>query len=543
MPSLADVGGPGLTVTRFLAMISERDVRRLVNPDVLRILDALFDGRVGEDALRRAAEIVVDFRAMLSEPAGRDEVLSLLPEPKRTELHSRIGASHLTDVRSDEAWSTSEVQELLDFFGLVEEPLLPSEVRPSDSVVPAYGLFDHQRTAIRNLLPLLAEDHRRAVLHLPTGVGKTRTAMHVVAHFLRSNDPSVVVWLASGRELLDQAYEAFKEAWQHLGTREVQIGAMWGDLTPDLDRFSDGFLVAGLAKCWALMSDRHLDWAERLSTRVRLVVFDEAHQSIATTYRQITDALTLDYRCALLGLTATPGRTWDDIDKDGELADYYSQSKVTLQIDGDNPVDYLIEHGYLARPRFRTLLAEPGLRLEGFDPSHIGDALDIPQRTVAALSMREQYVAAVLAAIKEQLEKGDLRILVFAATVNHAQLIAAILAAQAVRAEIITASTPLKIRHRVIRSFTSSDPIKPMVLVNFGVLTTGFDAPKIDSVVIARPTQSLVLYSQMVGRAIRGPRAGGTEKCEIVTVVDPSLPGFGDITNAFLNWEDVWTTN
>ena len=79
-----------------------------------------------------------------------------------------------------------------------------------------------------------------------------------------------------------------------------------------------------------------------------------------------------------------------------------------------------------------------------------------------------------------------------------------------------------------------------MILVNFGVLTTGFDAPSASAVVIARPTQSLVLFSQMVGRAIRGPRAGGTETCEIVTVVDPSLPGFGDVAAAFLNWEDVW---
>jgi DNA repair protein RadD len=46
----------------------------------------------------------------------------------------------------------------------------------------------------------------------------------------------------------------------------------------------------------------------------------------------------------------------------------------------------------------------------------------------------------------------------------------------------------------------------------------------------------------MVGRVIRGPKAGGTPSCEIVTVVDPSLPGFGDLAAAFTNWEDVWET-
>lgn len=543
MSSLGDAAGPGLTVTRFLAMIPEPDVRRLLNPDVLRILDALFGGRIGGDDLRRAAKVVVDFRTMLSDPAGRKEVLSLLQEPKRTELYSRVGAGRSTDPESAVMWSASNVQELLDFFGLVDEPLVASAAPPMDSVSPAYGLFDHQRTAVRDLLPLLAEDERRAVLHLPTGVGKTRTAMHVVAHWLRSNDPSVVVWLASGRELLDQAYEAFQEAWEHLGTRPVQIGAMWGNQTPDLDRFSDGFLVAGLAKGWALMSGRDPGWAARLSPRVRLVVFDEAHQSIASTYRQITDELTLDYRCALLGLTATPGRTWADIDKDGELADYFSRSKVMLNVEGDNPVEYLIEHGYLARPKFLTLLAEPGFYLDGFDPSRTAEALDIPPRIVAALSMSEQYVAAVVAAIKAQLAKGHLNILVFAATVDHAQLLAAILVAQDLWAEVVTASTPSRTRHRIIRSFGAADRTVPMILLNFGVLTTGFDAPMIDSVVIARPTQSLVLYSQMVGRALRGPRAGGTETCEIVTVVDLNLPGFGNVADAFLNWEDVWTSN
>ena len=79
-----------------------------------------------------------------------------------------------------------------------------------------------------------------------------------------------------------------------------------------------------------------------------------------------------------------------------------------------------------------------------------------------------------------------------------------------------------------------------MVLINYGVLTTGFDAPRVSATVIARPTKSLVLYSQMVGRAIRGPKAGGNESALILTVVDTALPGFGQLAEAFMNWEDVW---
>ena len=532
-----DVGGIGLTVARFFNLISDEDARQFVEPRVLSVLDAIFGGRIGSEDLRRVGQTIVDFNVVLSDTEGRKLVLSLIPERKRAELESRVGRSVYTE--REGAWTEAETRRLLDFFGLLDERLVVPRSSSAATITPEYGLFEHQRRAVRKLAPLLAKDERRAVLHFPTGVGKTRTAMHVVAEWLRSHDPSVVVWLASGKELLEQAVLAFKEAWSHLGTRPVKVGTMWGDRTPDLDRFADGFLAVGLAKGWAARSRTDPDWAARLSRRVRLVVFDEAHQSISRTYREIANELTLDFRCALLGLTATPGRTWSDIDKDGELVEFFAGNKVMLDVPSKNPIEYLIENGFLARPVFRTLLAAPGLEINDRELGRISDALDIPEEIVARLSMSAQYVTAVLAAIEGLLGTGHRRVLVFAATVTHAQVLTAILVVRDIRSEVVTGSTPERVRDRAIRTF-KSDAEEPMVLVNFGVLTTGFDAPKASATVIARPTKSLVLYSQMVGRAIRGPKAGGTEACEIVTVIDPRLPGFGDLAAAFLNWEDVW---
>ena len=501
------------------------------------MLNAIFGGSIGGSDLRRVVRTLVDFDVLLGDREGRRLVLRLIPEQKRTELEARVERSVAAAGASE--WSESEVRRLRDFFGLVEERIIPPTMPPTNTITPAYGLFDHQRKAVHKLMPLLAHDERRAVLHLPTGVGKTRTAMHVVAESLRSHEPSVVVWFASGRELLEQAVNAFEQAWTHLGTRPLDIGAMWGDRMPDLDRFSDGLLVVGLAKGWATISRTDPDWALRMSRRTRLVVFDEAHQSVARTYRRLVEELTLNYRCALLGLTATPGRTWADIDKDGELSEFYSRNKVTLDVPGDNPIEYLIGNGYLARPHFRTLLSRPGLQVTEYEQARIAQALDIPRDIVSKLSMSEQYVSMVLRAVDELLDAGHRRVLVFAATVRHARMLSAILIARDVRSHVVTGQTPERVRKHAIRTFVSDDET-PMVLVNYGVLTTGFDAPRASAVVIARPTQSLVLFSQMVGRAIRGPKAGGTETCEVVTVVDPSLAGFGDVAAAFLNWEDVW---
>lgn len=528
----------GLTPASFFESLPEDSLRQFIDSRVLKVLDVLFGGRIGETDLRHVAQALVDFHAILGNREGRQRVLGLVPEAKRSELEARVERS--IDPELADAWSEPEVRRLRDFFGLVEERLTPLLPPTTEAVVPAYGLFEYQRRAVQQLLPLLSEGERRAILHLPTGVGKTRTAMHVVANFLCSNDPSVVVWLASGKELLEQAALSFKEAWSHLGTREVQIGFIQGQHNLDLQQFSDGFLSIGLAKAWSMLSTTHPEWTMTVARRTRLVVFDEAHQSIARTYRQITDELTTDYRCALLGLTATPGRTWDDIDEDGKLADFYNRNKVTIQVPGDHPIRFLIENGYLARPVFRTLLAKPGLAIDEGDLTRIASSLDIPDDVLSNLSMSDRYVAATLDAIEELLSRGHMRVLVFAATVELVHLLTAVLTARNVESYAVTGLTQDRARAHAIRRFKSNSN-RPMVLVNFGVLTTGFDAPKATAAVIARPTKSLVLYSQMIGRAIRGPRAGGTTDCEVVTVVDTRLPGFGDVAEAFSNWEDVWS--
>ena len=233
--------------------------------------------------------------------------------------------------------------------------------------------------------------------------------------------------------------------------RPIALETMWGSRTPKLDDFTDGFLVVGLAKAWAAISKADSNWATRIAPRVKLVVFDEAHQSVANTYRRIIEELTVDYRCALLGLTATPGRTWADIDEDGVLANFYDHNKVSLEVPGENPIEYLIESGYLARPIFRTLLSKPGLQLSEQELARIARALDIPNEVTDALSISEQYLTAVLGAIEELVDNGHRRVLVFAATVRHARILAAILATRRLRSAVVTGSTPERERGRAIR--------------------------------------------------------------------------------------------
>ena len=528
-------GGPGLLPSRYFSLIGDKALRGFFDRGILSVLDPIFGGEIMGDDLQKVAQTLIDLNTLLGEEQGRRLVLELLEEPKRTELEERVGNL----IKNSDSWSAGEVKQARDFFGLIEDSIVPPPPLAIEELEPSFGLFEYQRRAVDKIMPLLIDDEKRAVLHFPTGAGKTRTAMHVVTHFLSTNEPSVVVWLASTKELLEQAVDSFRNGWTHLGNRTIQIGSMWGEFSPNLAKFTDGFLAVGLAKGWATARRVDPDWAVRMSQRVRLVVFDEAHQSIAKTYQQITEELTLNYQCSLLGLTATPGRTWADIDEDGRVADFYAHNKVSLEVPDGDPIRYLIEMGYLAKPRFSIMLSESGVALNDHDLASIANELEIPNYIVESLTMNKQYVMAVIKAVQELVATGHKRILVFAATVDHARTLVAMLLVKTIQALLVLGSTDKRTRERNIRTFKSDDD-KPMVLVNYGVLTTGFDAPKASAAIIARPTKSLVLYSQMVGRATRGPKAGGTETCEIVTVIDPALPGFSDIAEAFNNWEDVW---
>ena len=89
-------------------------------------------------------------------------------------------------------------------------------------------------------------------------------------------------------------------------------------------------------------------------------------------------------------------------------------------------------------------------------------------------------------------------------------------------AAVIDASTPSALRRKILSSFRTGNV---QFLFNFGVLTTGFDAPNIECLLIARPTRNLVLLEQMIGRGLRGPRNGGTTTCKLLWVEDDFASG------------------
>lgn len=406
---------------------------------------------------------------------------------------------------------------------------------------PAYGLYPYQRQVLNDLLGFLVPANNalvinggRVIAHMPTGAGKTRVACHAACRLLNRSESEgkLVVWLASTEELCEQAAESLAQAWRSLGNRPIDVHRFWGDASLRLDDLNEGFLIAGLPKLWA---------ASRNDSKVMLnlanmaagVIFDEAHQAIANTYSYITEYL-LTYQPPLLGLTATPGRTSEPGDSDFDLAEMFNFNKVSIDPKGHgSPVTYLVKQEFLADPRFEHIEIESQLSIR----EH-GEGLDYTRSDLDTIGNNEEWQEAIIERSLRATRRHN-RVIVFCPSVMSAKECSAIVRNAGIDAEAILGETPSEIRQDIIGRFRQNTA-KPMAIFNYGVLTAGFDAPRTRCVIIARPTKSLVLYSQMVGRAMRGPRSGGNRFCSIQTVVDISLPGFGSVVEAFRNWEQLW---
>ena len=134
--------------------------------------------------------------------------------------------------------------------------------------------------------------------------------------------------------------------------------------------------------------------------------------------------------------------------------------------------------------------------------------------TLERIGQEPRFNEKIVGVIKKLIDEGKESILLFGLTVNHAKLLTDLIRIKLkIKTAFIWYKTHTDERCKFIKEFRAK---KIQVLCNDSILTTGFDAPKIDAIVNAKYTKSYVLYTQMIGRGLRGPKNGGTKECTIV---------------------------
>ena len=172
----------------------------------------------------------------------------------------------------------------------------------------------------------------------------------------------------------------------------------------------------------------------------------------------------------------------------------------------------------------------------------VAENSDFPNEFMAKLSKDGPRNLAITRKLKEILGKPEdkRQILFFGLNVEHSKMISTWLIRNGYSAFHLDNNVDPLSRKSCIDAFRSG---KLRVLCNYGVLSTGFDAPKVDCIFIARPTTSNVLHSQMVGRGLRGPKLGGTPTCLIVEVEDNIENFESDLKVSFEKHIESWKLN
>jgi len=532
-----------MKINNLLSRLDDEAFQDILGKEVVGTLNYFNPKYLYSENLHNIITNTFSNNELLLNDVARTHLIMRLRESEIVSLAQFLGITPETDLYkqlADLSYKGELQKKLFSFFeeDLVEQVV--SEFISTSEIVPGYPLYSYQSDVLKRLKSFLASEQNRALLHMPTGSGKTRTTVSYICRFMVDHPGENVVWFANTKELLDQAFDEFNKAWAFLGDRPINAFKFWDKSNVDLKTVKGSLVVAGLDKTYqALMRD--MNTISTFASTCLLVIMDEAHMAIAPTYQLLIDNMTAN-NAALIGLSATPGRTWNDPDEDKRLAAFFFRQKAKLEIPGyENPVDYLTENGYLAKVTNTKLFHKTGITLSPEDIKYLSEHYVLSLKVLKAVSEDRLRNLTIISRM-EQLVKVHQRIILFAITKSHAIVLNSLLTAMGIDSRVVTSDTDPVERTKIIQRFKESRTANPtsMVLCNFGILTTGFDAPETSCAVIARPTDSLVLYSQMVGRAIRGIKSGGNATAEIVTVIDEDLPGFKEVAEAFINWEDVW---
>lgn len=309
----------------------------------------------------------------------------------------------------------------------------------------------YQERAVTNVSMMLRR-HRRVLLVLPTGAGKTHTATEMVRRTIAGGGR--VLWMTHRTELIDQAYDTLKSA-----------GLSVGALCASSSREQNPHRPVQVASVQTLL-------ARDSRPAARLIIVDEAHHDAADTRKELLDAYGDTH---VVGLTATPERGDGrglGCSYDAMVAGIGTQvDDRTIRINAAELVDMWRDDPTTGLVPCR--IVAPRRRLE---------TRQIAQRPVDAYQQHGENRPCI----------------VFSPDVAHATKHRDEFRSSGVTCELITGET--RNRERVLRAFRSG---AIQALTSVAVLTEGFDAPATSCVILARGCGTAGLYMQMTGRALR----------------------------------------
>ena len=178
----------------------------------------------------------------------------------------------------------------------------------------------------------------------------------------------------------------------------------------------------------------------------------------------------------------------------------------------------LIQRHILCQTYHHVLPSPMRMSLSQRDVEYMEQFGEFPNATIKDIGRHAKRNEAILQGIDRLWRAGRRKVLFFGCSVEHSRLVSALLKmTYGINSAYVDSRMDPDSRMRAIAGFRDGDT---GVLCNYGVLTTGFDAPGVDCVFVGRPVRSTLLYTQMIGRGMRGVKSGGTPDMVLVDMDD-----------------------
>lgn len=339
-------------------------------------------------------------------------------------------------------------------------------------------LRKYQQEAIDAIKKNRLAGKNKQVIVLSTGSGKTVIFAHLIADLIKQTGKKALI-IAHREELLEQAKEKLLKVEPSLKV-DIEQANKYADTNANV-------VVASVPTLGRTNTER----ISRFNPRdFCIVVIDECHHAPNTTYQAIIrhfGALKSESQSnwnkdiLLLGVTATPSR-----------ADNKGLDTIFDIVTYEYGVIKGIQEGFLSKVKAYRVNTATDLRNIGrvagdFNQGELGEAVNNEDRNGLVVKAYKTLVP-------------DQKSICFTVDVAHAQEMTKSFRGAGIRSDFVVGTTPKEERRAILQRFNAGDI---QVLNNVGVLTEGFDEPSVTAILMARPTQSGILFAQMAGRGLR----------------------------------------
>ena len=480
--------------------------------DEKRLINASWDRR--SNYFHRLIEIFnLDQNYLPEIPIERKTLMTIFPETNNSNENLNIFEKFLKFI-------ISIIILLFNFFKKKEENINP------------LNLFDFQLRVKEKILQDIQSGRKRMIIHMPTGSGKTRTTLSSLVDIMNKNKIFCIIWLAHTDELCDQAIETMEYIWKKVGKEKLNIHRVIGQTNPKIED-EKSFIVTTYQKLSSMRTGREsqVQILEKIRRNINIIVADEAHMSPADTFSSSINFLNSVDETVIIGLTATPGRGIKDSQNE-ELANFFGKYKISITDENNSnltdPIKYLQNKKILSKIKAFRIATNFSFELSQDQQLNILNNFQIHDALIKKMAKDEERNLCIISHLIDLVNKGK-SIIVFACSLEHSKLLNEVCILLNIRCASIDDKTSFASRKLYIQKFKNKEID---VIFNYGVLSTGFDAPNTNAILIARFTSSPIVYSQMLGRGLRGTEVKGNEECWLLDLKD-NLKGMPDERTCF----------